>query len=97
MTRPNLSNERWPLSVYEQRWQRGMVRTLPVPDGAPILTAQGCEDVKPDGEGRFRARVPVEREHLSRWAVGSGVDQFMPRARAPISSLERARFGFGVY
>jgi hypothetical protein len=37
-----------------------MVRTLPVPDGAHILTAQGCEDVEPDGEGRFYARVPVD-------------------------------------
>lgn len=60
MTMPNLSNERWLLSVCEQRWQRGTVRTLPVPDGDHILTAQGCEDVEPEGEGRFRARVPVD-------------------------------------
>lgn len=59
MNKPNLSNERWLLRACEKRKRKGKVWTLPVPDGAHILTAQGCEDVEPDGEERFHARVPV--------------------------------------
>lgn len=57
---PNLSNDLWLLSVCEKRRHRGIGRTLPVLDGARILAEQGCEDVQPDSEGRFRARVPVD-------------------------------------